>query len=664
MAPRLRLALWLWVPHLCLAQQLSATPDEPDGIYRLGETVGWSIALPAQADTPTFHYTIKKNDFETIQSGELEFSAGIARIATRLDDPGMIYVEISSADQAYKPLVLGAAVAPELLRPSVPEPADYDSFWQSKLRLLAKVPVQPHSTPAASNKEGVGYATITLNGFNGSHIHGQLAKPQRGGKFPGLVIYQWASPPYPLQQSWVTDRAAEGWLAFNIEPHDVLPDQAQSYYDALPASLKKYEAIGRNDRDKNYFLQMYLADYRAIEYLASRPDWDGKTIVVMGTSMGGQQSLCAASLNPRVNAVIVDEPAGADSNGELHARAAGYPNWPSDDPQVMRTALYFDTVNCAARVKVPTLVAMGFIDTTAPPVGIWTAFNQLRGPKLAVPMIDSPHNHLATVAQQRPYAEASVQWLNTLRQGGQLFPRADRPYARPDTNSQIAHRQLLAKRKQGHIDAYFLGDSITRRWGAADEQYRDLLANWRQNFLGWNAADFGWGGDTTENVIWRLTHGELDGVNPKIIVLMIGTNNVGRRAPLGDESARAAAVTAGIHEILRLCRQKAPRARIVLMGITPRNDNPAVMSIIDRINGNIARFADDPTIRYLNINQQLADEHGHLLEGMTITDKLHLTVKAYQIWADALKPTLLQVLGSPAAVDLAPPPSADPASLH
>src|SRR5579863_6777091 len=171
MVPRRRFALWLLVPHLCLAQQLSATPDEPDGIYRLGETVGWSIALPADAQPPAFHYTIKKNQLETIQSGDLEFSSGIARIATRLDDPGMIYVEISSADQTYKPLVLGAAVAPELLRPSVPEPADYDRFWQSKLRLLAKVPVQPQSMPAASNQEGVSYSTITLNGFNGSHIH-------------------------------------------------------------------------------------------------------------------------------------------------------------------------------------------------------------------------------------------------------------------------------------------------------------------------------------------------------------------------------------------------------------------------------------------------------------------------------------------------------------
>ena len=82
---------------------------------------------------------------------------------------------------------------------------------------------------------------------------------------------------------------------------------------------------------------MYLRDSRAIDYIASRPDWDGKTIVVIGTSMGGQQSLVTAGLNPKITAVIVNEPAGADSNGDLHGRKAGYPNWSSDDPAVMQT---------------------------------------------------------------------------------------------------------------------------------------------------------------------------------------------------------------------------------------------------------------------------------------------------------------------------------------
>ena len=98
---------------------------------------------------------------------------------------------------------------------------------------------------------------------------------------------------------------------------------------------------------------------------------------------------------------------------------------------------------------------------------------------------------------------------------------------RTDPLSQLAHQQLLEKTKQGQIDVYFVGDSITRRWGTSDPQYKEMLANWKQNFFGWNAADFGWGADTIQNILWRLENGELDGVNPKVIVVLAGTNNVG-----------------------------------------------------------------------------------------------------------------------------------------
>jgi hypothetical protein len=104
--------------------------------------------------------------------------------------------------------------------------------------------------------------------------------------------------------------------------------------------------------------------------------------------------------------------------------------------------------------------------------------------------------------------------------------------ARTDKNSQLAHERLLAKRKQGRIDVYFEGDSITRRWGATD--YPQLLENWKKNFFGWNAADFGWGADRVENILWRLENGELDDVNPKVIVLLAGTNNVGNRVPAAE----------------------------------------------------------------------------------------------------------------------------------
>jgi lysophospholipase L1-like esterase len=237
-----------------------------------------------------------------------------------------------------------------------------------------------------------------------------------------------------------------------------------------------------------------------------------------------------------------------------------------------------------------------------------------------------------------------------------LMGPADRPAARTDRNSQLAHQQLLAKARQGRIDVYFLGDSITRRWGATD--YPELLAHWRKSFFGWNAGNFGWGGDGTQNILWRLEQGELDGVDPKVIVVLAGTNNV---ATVPGGAAQVADVTRGVRAIVDRCRSKAPRATVILTAIFPRNDNVAVMPEIDAINVNLAKIADGRSVRFLNVNGRLADDKGRLFEGM-MHDSLHPTVRGYEVWADGLKPMLAELLGPPAATDAAPPPTGDPSA--
>jgi glycerophosphoryl diester phosphodiesterase/lysophospholipase L1-like esterase len=261
----------------------------------------------------------------------------------------------------------------------------------------------------------------------------------------------------------------------------------------------------------------------------------------------------------------------------------------------------------------------------------------------------------------RPVAMSPAVAGQSGRESGSSTPSPDEPAPRTDQNSRIAHEQLLEKARKGGIDLYFVGDSITRRWGASDSQYSHFLANWRRNFFGWNAGNFAWGGDTTQNILWRLKNGELDGVNPKVIVILAGTNNVGKMNPRGSDDPRVSEITRGIKAIVDTCRQKAVNATIVLMGILPRNDNIAVMPIINQINGNIARFADGRKIRYLNINDKLADKNGKFFDGMA-PDGLHLDVKGYQVWADALKPILTELLGPPAKVDHAPPPTGDPSA--
>jgi len=235
-------------------------------------------------------------------------------------------------------------------------------------------------------------------------------------------------------------------------------------------------------------------------------------------------------------------------------------------------------------------------------------------------------------------------------------PGNSTPIPRTDRNSQLAHEQLLNKARAGKIDLYFLGDSITRRWGATD--YPEFLAHWKKTFFGWNAGDFGWGADGIQNILWRIQEGELDGVIPKVVVILAGTNNVGKVPP--DEAVQADIVQ-GMKNLLDLCRRKAPAATIVLTAIFPRNDNPAVLPAINHLNAEFEKFADGKTIRFLNVNDQLADRNGTLFEGMMV-DKLHPTLKGYQVWADGLRPILTELLGPPAAVDHAPPPTGDPSA--
>ena len=399
------------------------TPFHANGIYGLGEKAGWTVTPAKGAAAARYTYVIKKNNSGIVSTGALDLSSGSAVLSTTVDEPAMLYVEVNAATPAAEgpggakaaPIHLGAAVEPWRLQPSVARPADFDAFWDGKLKALAAIPINPFLTPAPTAVAGVELYTVKLDSVN-SNVQGYLAKPAKVGKFPALVIFEWAGV-HALQTATVTDRAAEGWLAFNVESHDIAPSQGDGVSN-------DYQEIGNTDRETSYFLDMYLRDSRAIDYIASRPDWDGRNIVVLGTSMGGQQSLTTAGLNPKVTAVVVNEPAGADSNGDRHGRKAGYPYWQAENPKVMQTALYFDTVSFAPRIKAPLAAAMGFIDIIVPPVGVWTALNQVAGPKEAIPMVEANHNNL-TPDKIGAFESRSKEVLDLILHGGEFKPNEE-----------------------------------------------------------------------------------------------------------------------------------------------------------------------------------------------------------------------------------------------
>ncbi len=419
------------------AQQLTFTPYHASGIYDVGETVGWTVTPGATPPTYAYKWTIRRNNAVVLKTGDLDLSGGSAKIEIVGDQPEMIYVAV----EAYANLdpnvpapaegprftggntgrntgfyAVGAAVAPREIGLATPRPADFDAFWNDKLAAQAKVPINPVLTPVTTDVPGVDMNIFQLDAL-GSKAHGYVAKPAKDGKFPALIQLQYAGV-YALNAHADAQRAAEGWLMLNVDSHDKLPS------DPSGGVPRGYQAVGNTDRETSYFLDMYLRDSRVLDYLLTRPDWDGKTIVLTGGSMGGQQIMALAGLRPdKISAALVCVPAGADTNGDLHGRKAGYPNWPSDNADAMRTALYFDPVNFASRITAPVMAGMGFIDTISPPAGVWTMLNQVRGPVETFPLIESEHDNL-TPDKARPCSAHVSEILDRIVHGGTFAPSA------------------------------------------------------------------------------------------------------------------------------------------------------------------------------------------------------------------------------------------------
>jgi cephalosporin-C deacetylase len=427
-------------------QQIVFRPYHASDLYEVGDTVGWIVSAGPTAPTYAYKWTIRRNNKEVLKEGKLDLSSGKDRIEIVGDQPEMIYVAIepyanlsgdnglkdqsasavSNSDPATPAFVggntgrnnglyaVGAAVAPGRLGLSTPRPPDFNAFWDAKLSAQAKVPINPSVTPIQSDIPGIEESIFTLDAM-GSKVRGYVAKPARKGQFPAIIQLQYAGI-YALDPNWAAQRASDGWLVINVDAHDKLPS------DSSGDVPKSYVAVGNTDREKSYFLNMYLRDSRALDYLLTRPDWDGKTIVLTGGSQGGQQSFALAGLRPeKITAVLVCVPAGADTNGDLHGRKSGFPNWPADNPKAMDTALYFDPVNFASRITAPVMAGMGFIDTVSPPAGIWTALNQIPGPTEPLPLIESEHDNF-TPDKGRACSARTQQILDSLRTGAQYRP--------------------------------------------------------------------------------------------------------------------------------------------------------------------------------------------------------------------------------------------------
>jgi lysophospholipase L1-like esterase len=197
------------------------------------------------------------------------------------------------------------------------------------------------------------------------------------------------------------------------------------------------------------------------------------------------------------------------------------------------------------------------------------------------------------------------------------------------------HVGFVIEAKKGDIDVLFLGDSITDAWRSKGD--RGGKEVWDKNFAPLKAANFGIGGDRTQHVLWRIQNGELEGIEPKVAVLMIGTNNL--------SSNTDAQIEAGIKAIVKTLREKTPKTKVLLLGIFPRNAKADAKDRgrIAAINKEIAKLDDGKNVKYLDIGQKFLAENGELPRDI-MWDSLHLTSRGYEIWAEAILPTLRELL--------------------
>ena len=421
--PLRSIALWLALTHAAPAQ-LTVTPLNETGIYQKAATVGWRIALKGvpPEKSPPVRYTIKQDGGVVLREGTLDLTKYENRVLIPREQPGTLMLEAQAGGgtQQKHSAEGGAIVRPAELPRSSPRPPDFDEFWQTHLDELAGTPMNAVLVEGSNERPTVSHWRMTMDLPKGRKMQAQLARPHRDGKFPAMVIFQYAGV-YGLPPGNVTNRAAEGWLVMNVNPHDLPLDETAEFYQKKgDGPLRDYISIGNDDREKSYFLRMFLSCVRAVDYLASRPDWDGRTLVVTGTSQGGLQSVVAAGLNPKVTAMVVNVPAGCDDTAPLAGRGMPWPYWLKEWPGKNREALiktcsYFDAVNFSSRVKCPSLVCYGLLDRTATPSGVQVMINELAGPVERVVMPASGHKD--NNGSQNAFKQRSRAWFDAMKLG-------------------------------------------------------------------------------------------------------------------------------------------------------------------------------------------------------------------------------------------------------
>lgn len=393
------------------------TPDHADWTYQPGEPVAFRIKVaadPYPAEGVSVKYRIGPEMLDAELKAAVVPAEGLTLDGGTMKEPGFLRCSVM-ADVNGRPVkgLATAGFSPESIKPTQTEPADFDAYWNAQKADLAKVPADPVLTPMPERStpevEVFHLSIQNVGGWKGpSRMFGILTVPRGEGPFPAMLAVPGAGVrPYGGQ----IGLAKKGVITLEIGIHGIPVNLAPDVYEQLArGALAEYNSYNLDDRSRYYYRRVYLGCLRAVDYLASHPKWDGKNLLVMGGSQGGQLSIVTAALDSRVTALAANYPAYCDVTGYLHGRAGGWPGFfkpingvvqtiPATDPRLVTTT-YYDALNFAKRLKVPGFYSWGYNDETCPPTSIFAAYNIITAPKQL--LIAPQQGHKTVPAQNNP----------------------------------------------------------------------------------------------------------------------------------------------------------------------------------------------------------------------------------------------------------------------
>ena len=370
---------------------ITATVDRATAVYQRGEPIAFTFRIERDGQPVTsgeVDWALTKDGLPPLRTGRSKIEQGKVVVTGRLDEPGFIQCRATFTLEGKKVTAMaGAAVAQTEIKPSQPVPDDFTTFWDNQKKLLAAVPANARLTPIKSPREKIETFDLQADCI-GAPVSGYYARPAgaKARSLPAILTVHGAGV-RSSSLSGAAGWAAEGTIALDLNAHGLPNGREAAYYDDLAAKdLKDYRIRGRESRDTVYFRGMFLRLIRAIDFLVAQPEWDGRKVVVYGSSQGGAQAIVAAGLDPRVSFFAAGVPAMCDHTGFLANRISGWPKFvataeKSPPPDVVQAIRYYDAVNFATRTKAPGIFSVGFIDTTCPPSSVYTAYNALRTQK-------------------------------------------------------------------------------------------------------------------------------------------------------------------------------------------------------------------------------------------------------------------------------------------